>query len=98
MSENYNRTTSIDGASLNSSAITDTYTSIKRNIDNRDRYETYWRIPTIRCGFSFSIDFSGSMDSGPNPTTWEKVLSTKHKVYSPKASYPIPNNLFTCYS
>jgi hypothetical protein len=76
MSENYNRTTSIDGASLNSSAITDTYTSIKRNIDNRDRYETYWRIPTVRCGFSFSIDFSGSMDSGPNPTTWEKVLST----------------------
>ena len=76
MSENYNRTTSIDGASLNSSAITDTYTSLRRNIENRDRYETYWRIPSVRCGFSFSIDFSGSMDTGPNPTTWEKVLST----------------------
>jgi len=76
MSENYNRTTSIDGASLNSSAITDTFTSLKRNIDNRDRYETYWRIPTVRCGFSFSIDFSGSMDQGSGGTTWEKVLST----------------------
>ena len=79
MTENMQRTTEIEGANLNSSSITDTFMSLKRNIENRDRYETFNRIPSVKCGFSFAIDFSGSMDSG-RPTTWEKVISAAYTV------------------
>ncbi len=80
MTENMQRSLEIEGASLNTSAICDTYMSIKRNIENRDRYETYWRIPSVKCGFSFAIDFSGSMNTTKKPTTWEMVLSTAYAV------------------
>jgi len=80
MSESMQRTLEIEGASLNTSSICDTYMSMKRNIENRDRYETYWRVPSVKCGFSFSIDFSGSMDTYKKPTTWEMVLSTAYAV------------------
>jgi hypothetical protein len=79
MTENMQRTTEIEGANLNTSSITDTYMSIKRNIENRDRYETFMRIPSVKCGFSFAIDFSGSMTNG-RPNTWEKVLSSAFAV------------------
>lgn len=80
LTENMQRTLEIEGASLNSSAITDTYMSLKRNIENRDRYETFNRIPSVKCGFSFTIDFSGSMNTYRKPTTWEQVLTTAYCI------------------
>jgi hypothetical protein len=80
MTENMNRTYEIEGANLNTSALTDTYTSIKRNIENRDRYESFTRIPSIKCGFSFAIDFSGSMNTFSKPTTWEMVLTASYAL------------------
>jgi hypothetical protein len=80
VTENMNRTYEIEGANLNTSSLTETYTSIKRNVENRDRYESFTRIPSIKCGFSFAIDFSGSMDSYSKPTAWEMVLTASYAL------------------